>query len=62
MDKCQHALAPFAAGGDIGVAGLWVLVGAAQALSHAAAAGELEGQAAKRELQAAIVAMVERQR
>jgi AcrR family transcriptional regulator len=61
MDKCREALAPFAAGGDIGVAGLWVLVGAADALSLAAAAGELAAEAAKRELQATIVAMVLRQ-
>lgn len=61
MDKCRGALAPFAPSGDIGVAGLWVLVGAADALSLAAACGELSGEAAKHELQAAIVAMVLRQ-
>ncbi|MBV4504064.1 TetR/AcrR family transcriptional regulator [Pseudomonas sp. BW13M1] len=61
MDKCREALLPFAPGGDIGVAGLWVLVGAADALSLAAAAEELTAEAAKRELQATIVAMVLRQ-
>ncbi|QXH33987.1 TetR/AcrR family transcriptional regulator [Pseudomonas muyukensis] len=61
MDKCRQALAPFAAAGEIGVAGLWGVVGAADALSLAAACGELEVEAAKRELQAIIVAMVLRQ-
>jgi AcrR family transcriptional regulator len=61
MDKCRQALAPFAPQGEIGVAGLWVLVGAADALSLAAASGELGAQAAKQELQATIVAMVLRQ-
>ncbi|MDH0648888.1 TetR/AcrR family transcriptional regulator [Pseudomonas sp. GD03858] len=61
MDKCRQALAPFAPGRGIGDAGLWVLVGAADALSQAAAAGELSAEQAKQELQATIVAMVQRQ-
>ncbi|WP_194788411.1 TetR/AcrR family transcriptional regulator [Pseudomonas sp. UFMG81] len=60
MDKCRQALAPFAASGDIDAAGLRMLVGAADALSQAAAAGELEAETARRELQASIVAMVGR--
>ncbi|WP_369986975.1 TetR/AcrR family transcriptional regulator [Pseudomonas xanthosomatis] len=61
LDKCRQALAPFAPGGDVGNAGLRVLVGAADALAQAAASGELEAQLAKQELQATIVAMVLRQ-
>lgn len=61
LDKCRQALAPFAPGGDVGSAGLRVLVGAADALAQAAASGELEAQLAKQELQATIVAMVLRQ-
>ncbi|MBF8723814.1 MULTISPECIES: TetR/AcrR family transcriptional regulator [Pseudomonas] len=61
LEKCRQALAPFAPTGTVGTAGLRVLVGAADALSLAAAAGELEPGAAKRELQATIIAMVARQ-
>ncbi|NIF18811.1 TetR/AcrR family transcriptional regulator [Pantoea sp. Cy-639] len=61
LDKCRQALAAFAPAGDIGMAGLRVLVGAADALSQAAANGELDTETAKRELQATIVAMVSRQ-
>jgi len=61
LDKCRAALGGFAPSGDIGAAGMRLLVGAADALSQAAAAGELEAGQAKDELQAAIVAMVGRQ-
>ncbi|WP_336334774.1 TetR/AcrR family transcriptional regulator [Pseudomonas putida] len=61
LDKCREALAGFSPSGIVGVAGMRLLVGAADALSQAAAAGELEAGEAKEELQAAIVAMVERQ-
>jgi hypothetical protein len=61
LDKCRAALGDFAPSGAIGAAGMRLLVGAAEALSQAAAAGELEAVQAKVELQAAIVAMVERQ-
>ncbi|KPM68145.1 TetR family transcriptional regulator [Pseudomonas putida] len=61
LDKCREALAGFSPSGNIGVAGMRLLVGAADALSQAAAAGELEVGQAKAELRAAIVAMVERQ-
>jgi len=61
LDKCRAALAEFAPSGAIAAAGMRLLVGAAEALSQAAAAGELEAVHAKAELQAAIVAMVERQ-
>jgi len=61
LDKCRAALGEFAPSGAIGAAGMRLLVGAADALSQAAAAGELEAGQAKAELQAAIIAMVERQ-
>lgn len=60
LDKCRLALAPFAASGDIDTAGLRAVVGAAEALSQAAAMGELAPEIAREELQATIVAMVER--
>ncbi|MQG93010.1 TetR/AcrR family transcriptional regulator [Pseudomonas sp. MN1F] len=61
LDMCRAVLDEFAPSGAIGAAGMRLLVGAAEALSQAAAAGELEAVQAKAELQAAIVAMVERQ-
>ncbi|AUZ60057.1 TetR family transcriptional regulator [Pseudomonas sp. XWY-1] len=61
LDKCREALAGFSPSGNVGVAGMRLLVGAADALSQAAAAGELEAGQAKAELKAAIIAMVERQ-
>ncbi|WP_087501220.1 TetR/AcrR family transcriptional regulator [Pseudomonas sp. SID14000] len=61
LDKCREALVGFSPSGNIGLAGMRLMVGAADALSQAAAAGELDAGQAKAELQAAIVAMVERQ-
>ncbi|MDF9620258.1 TetR/AcrR family transcriptional regulator [Pseudomonas entomophila] len=60
LAKCREALEPFSAAGRIGQAGMRALVGAAEALSQGAAAGELEAREAKEELQATIVAMVGR--
>ena len=62
LDKCRQALAPFAPTGDIGVAGLRLLVGAGDALAQAAASAEVEPGLAKEELSAAISAMVLRQK
>jgi AcrR family transcriptional regulator len=61
LDKCRAALGEFAPSGVISASGMRLLVGAADALSQAAAAGELGAGEAKEELRAAIVAMVERQ-
>ena len=52
MDKCRAVLEPFAGGGRLTVAALRAMIGAAEALSHAAAT----------ELYEAIVAMVARSR
>ncbi|WP_309093034.1 TetR/AcrR family transcriptional regulator [Phenylobacterium sp.] len=62
LSKCRALLEPFAPGGALTPAGLRGMLGAAEALSYAAAAGELEPQAAKDELAALIEAMVRRAR
>lgn len=60
MEKCRIALAPFAGSGNIAPAGLRAMLGAAEALSYAAAAGEITAAEAKDELFETIVAMVAR--
>ncbi|WP_367375094.1 TetR/AcrR family transcriptional regulator [Pseudomonas lini] len=60
MDKCRSALLPFAGTGDIAPASLRAMLGAAEALSHAAATEEITPVQAQDELFATIVAMVER--
>ena len=60
IEKCRDMLTPFANGGTIASAGLWVMLGAAEALSYAAASGEITAEQAKDELFAIIIAMVER--
>lgn len=60
MDKCRAVLAPFASGKAIAPAGLRAMLGAAEALSYAAANGEITAAQAQDELFATIVAMVAR--
>ncbi|TCR66614.1 TetR/AcrR family transcriptional regulator [Bosea sp. BK604] len=60
MEKCRAALAPFAAGGAIAPAGLWAMLGAAEALSYAAANGGITAEQARQELVGTITAMVAR--
>lgn len=62
IEKCRTALAPFAGSGDIAPAGLRAMLGAAEALSHAAAIGEISAEQAQGELYEIIVAMIERAR
>ncbi|NWE14839.1 TetR/AcrR family transcriptional regulator [Pseudomonas yamanorum] len=62
LGKCRDALAPFAVDGVIGQAGLRGMLGAADALSHAAASGEISPLEAQEELFASIKAMVNRGR
>jgi len=62
MAKCQALLAPFASAGTIAPAGLRAMLGAAEALSYAAANGEITAAQAQDELLATIVAMVARNR
>ena len=60
LDKCRNALAPFSSSGSVSQAGLRAMLGAAEALSHAAASGELSREEAQQELLASILAMVNR--
>ena len=60
LDKCRAVLEPFAGTKGIGQAGLRAMLGAAEALSNAAATGEISPGEAKDELLASIVAMVGR--
>ncbi|AKA25204.1 TetR/AcrR family transcriptional regulator [Pseudomonas chlororaphis] len=60
LEKCRSALAPFAVPGQIATAGLRAMLGAAEALSHAAATEEISREQARDELFESIVAMVER--
>ncbi|ODT17946.1 MAG: TetR family transcriptional regulator [Kaistia sp. SCN 65-12] len=60
MGKCRIALTPFAKNGVIAPASLWAMFGAAEALCHAAATGEITADEAKGELFDTIVAMVDR--
>lgn len=62
MENCRKALAPFAKAGAIASAGLWAMLGAAEALSYAAAAGDITAEQAQDELFETIVAMVARSR
>jgi len=62
LDKCRTALAPFARTGTLAPAGLRAMLGAAEALSHAAATGEITAAQAQDELFETIVAMVDRNR
>ncbi|SEH56149.1 TetR/AcrR family transcriptional regulator [Magnetospirillum fulvum] len=60
MEKCRTALAPFAEGLEIGAASLWAMLGAAEALSKAAATGDVSIEDAKDELYRTIVALIQR--
>lgn len=58
LGKCRAVLAPFA--GELSTAGLWGMLGAADALSAAAVAGEIGHEQARGELFEVIVGLVER--
>lgn len=60
MEKCRALLAPFAGPDAITLAGLRAMLGAAEALSYAAANGEITAKQAQDELFETIVAMVGR--
>lgn len=60
LDKCRAVLEPFAGTKGVGQAGLRAMLGAAEALSNAAATGEISADEAKQELFVSIVAMVGR--
>lgn len=60
IEKCRVLLAPFADSRSIASAGLWAMLGAAEALSYAATMGDITPQQAKDELFETIKAMVAR--
>ena len=60
MNKCRMALSPFTREGAIAPASLRAMLGAAEALSHAAATGEITPEQAQDELFQTIIAMVDR--
>ncbi|MBV7501471.1 TetR/AcrR family transcriptional regulator [Achromobacter sp. ACM05] len=60
--KCHDILAPFAGSQGVSLASLWGMLGAADALSQAAVAGEITQQAARDELFRIIVNMVKHAR
>lgn len=60
--KCQAILAPFVGAQGLPRAGLWAMLGAADALSDAAVGGDITEEAAQAELFETIVAMVKRVR
>ncbi len=58
--KCQAILAPFAGPDGIARAAMWAMLGAADALAHAAVVGDISEQQAQAELLQTILAMVRR--
>lgn len=62
IKKCQNILAPFAGPQGVSLASLWGMLGAADALSQAAVAGDITQQAARDELFRIILDLVKRAR
>ena len=60
LEKCRSVLSPFTRDGGITTAHLRAMLGAAEALSQAAATGEITPKQAQEELFDTIIAMVER--
>ena len=60
IEKCRDVLTPFTNGGVIADAGLWGMLGAAEALSSSAIRGAVTAKQAQEELFAIIVDMVAR--
>src|SRR5690606_25594395 len=60
IEKCQKILAPFCGPEGVSLAGMWAMLGAADSLSHAAAAGEITEEQARKELFITILDMVKR--
>lgn len=60
MAKCHGLLAPFAPRGALPAASLWALLGAAESLSYAAAAGAIEAAQARQALADLVIAIVQR--
>lgn len=62
LAKCRDALAPFAGPQGLSTAGLWAMLGAADALSGAAACGEISHAQAGAELYDIVLSLVQRSR
>ena len=62
IEKCRAILAPFTGARGITTAGFWAMLGAAEALSHAAAIDDVTSSQACEELHEFIVAMVHKSR
>lgn len=62
VGKCEEWLGGLATGGDVPVAGYWAILGAAESLSEAVAAGLVEQSVAGGELERLIVSVVKRGR
>lgn len=60
IEKCRAVLVPFTGGQPIGAPGLWAMLGAAEALSEAAVAGDISIDQAQGELFDTIIALVDR--
>ncbi|MBT2337625.1 MULTISPECIES: TetR/AcrR family transcriptional regulator [Pseudomonas] len=60
LSKCRRIFLPYVGAGELKPASLHAMLGAAEALSNAAACDEITAEAAKEELFAVIVAMVAR--
>lgn len=60
IEKCRRALAAFTEPRGIAQAGFWAMLGAADALSHAAVTGEITARQAQDELFETIVSIVSR--
>lgn len=60
IEKCRKLLEPFAGAQGISLASLWAMLGAAEALSQAAVAGDISEEHARDELMETILAMVKR--
>lgn len=58
--RCAEWLGGFAAGGDVPEAGYWAILGAAESLSEAVAAGSVEQAVAEVELERLIVSTIKR--
>lgn len=60
IEKCRKALAPFTGPKGIAQSSFWAMLGAADALSHAAATGEITAEQAQCELYEIVMAMAGR--
>ncbi|MBK5012930.1 TetR/AcrR family transcriptional regulator [Pseudomonas sp. S60] len=62
LQKCAGIFAPFAVTGGVSEAGLWVVLGAADAVSEAAVSGEITADQAKEALHHTVIEVVQRTR